>query len=74
MQAEMAAAQDNKTSLNKEQEKSTTVNWIGKWCFQHKINFEQKSVVQNKYAYNDAINIFLQKIDDQRRKPLISCK
>ena len=45
------------------------VNW--QWCSQEKINSKQNSVVKKKDAYNDFVNKYLQKINDQRRKLLI---
>ena len=48
-----------------------SVNENKNWCAQEKIINKQKSVVQKKDAYYDAINKYLQKIDEQRRKLLI---
>ena len=42
-----------------------------KCCDQDKINNTQNLVIQKKEKYNDVINKYLQKIDDQKRKLLI---
>ena len=47
------------------------MNGNGKWCAQDKINNKQNLVIQKKDKYNDVINKYLQKINDQKRKSLI---
>ena len=61
----------NKTCCKNDQKKSITDNRNGKWCAQGEINNTQKSVLQKKDAYDDVINKYIQKMNDQRRKSLI---
>ena len=71
MQAEEASARDNKTCCKNEKKKSITVIVNVKWCAQEKTINKKNSVVHKKDSYNDAINNYLLKIDDQRRKLFI---
>ena len=74
MQAEEAAAQDDKTCRNNDQREIIKVNGNIKWCAQYKINNKQNSAMQKKDEYNDVINKYLQKIDDHKKKLLIPCE
>ena len=71
IQDEEAASQYTKTCCNNEKKKSMILNENGKWFAPDKIKNKQKSVLQNKDAYDDVINIYLQKINYQRTKLLI---
>ena len=71
MQAEEASSRDDKTCCKNEKKKSITVIVNIKWCSQDKTIDKKNSVIHKKGAYNDAINKYLLKIDDQRRKLFI---
>ena len=47
------------------------MNGNEKWCTKNKINNKQYSVAKKKDKYDDVIDKYLQKIDDQKRKLLI---
>ena len=47
------------------------MNGNGTWCAKEKINNNQNSIVQKRDAYDEIINKYLQKIDDQRSKLLV---
>ena len=70
-QAEEAAAWDGRSCRNNDQKKIITVNGNLKWCAQEKINNKQNPAMQEKDGYNDVVNKYIHKIDDQRRKLLI---